>query len=61
MLTCVVVRCGHSTYQMADSVQGVVGHREGNAKLGKAEQSRANGQGVDQVKVVWIVTWQHQC
>lgn len=47
-------------HQMADAVEGVVGHGEGDPELGKADQEGSDRQGVDQVQVVRVAPGQHQ-
>ena len=63
VVLCGVVLSGEArrgAHQMADTVEGVVGDWEGDAKLGQADEEGPHGEGVDQVQVVGVVTWEHQ-
>ncbi len=46
-----------TSYQVADAVQGVVRYRKGDAKLGQPDEIGADGQRVDQVQVVRVISW----
>lgn len=46
-----------SADQVADAVVGVVGGREGEAKLGHPDEDGADGQRADHVQVVRITSW----
>lgn len=43
--------------QVSNAIVGVVGHREHNAKLGHPNEEGANGQWVDRVQIVGIISW----
>lgn len=49
------------SYQVADAVISVVRYRECDAKLGQPNEKGSDGQRMDQVQVVRVTSWQHQC
>src|SRR4029434_7240478 len=44
---------------MANAIEGVVGHGEGQCKLGEGQELGPERQGVDEVQILRVVTWQH--
>src|SRR4029434_5515121 len=44
---------------MANAIEGVVGHGEGQCKLGEGQERGPERQGVDEVQILRVVAWQH--